>query len=84
MIIGTVDNVMEAKHLNYPPFRINVCCATKTIPAVEEDATTHYLEFKDVQNILAKTNVYIAGVCERYQSNPQKSASLKRTGKYEP
>ncbi len=67
MIINTVDNVMEAKHLNCPPFRINFCRATKTIPAIKEDATTHCVEFKDVQNVLAKTNAYIAGVCERYQ-----------------
>ncbi len=67
MIINTVDNVMEAKHCNCPPFRINFCRATKTIPAIEEDATTHYVEFKDVQNVLAKTNAYITGVCNCYQ-----------------
>jgi hypothetical protein len=67
MIIDTVDNVVEAKHLDCPPFRINFCRATTTIPAIEEDATTHYVELKDVQNILAKTNAYIAGVCEHYQ-----------------
>jgi hypothetical protein len=39
----------------------------KTIPATEEDATTYYVKFKDVQNIPAKTNAYIAGVCKRYQ-----------------
>jgi hypothetical protein len=39
----------------------------KTIPAIEKDATTHYVEFKDVQSVLAKTNAYIAGVCKRYQ-----------------
>jgi hypothetical protein len=67
MIIDTVNNVMEAKHLDCPPFRINFCCTTKTIPAIEEDATTHYVELKDVQNVLAKTDAYIAGVCECYQ-----------------
>jgi hypothetical protein len=67
MIINIVDNVVEAKHLNCPPFRIDFRCTTKTIPAIEEDATTHYVEFKDVQNVLAKTNAYIAGVCKCYQ-----------------
>ncbi len=67
MIIDTADNVMEVKHLDCPPFRNDFHRAMKTIPAIEEDATTHYVEFKDVQNILAKTNAYIAGVCERYQ-----------------
>jgi hypothetical protein len=67
MIINTVNNIVEAKHLDCPPFRIGFCCATKTIPAIKEDATTHYTEFKDVQNILAKTNAYIAGVCKHYQ-----------------
>jgi hypothetical protein len=66
MIINTVDNVVDAKHIDCPPFRINFCHATKTIPAIEEDATTHYVEFKDVQNVLAKTNAYIAGVCNHY------------------
>ncbi len=67
MIINTINNVVEAKHLDCPPFKIDFCCATKTIPAIEEDATTHYVEFKDVQNILAKTGAYIAGVCKHYQ-----------------
>jgi hypothetical protein len=67
MIIDTVNNVMEAKRLDCPPFRIDFCRTMKTIPAIEEDATTHYAEFKDVQNILAKTKAYIAGVCKHYQ-----------------
>ncbi len=67
MIINTANKVVEAKHLNCPPFMINFCCAMKTIPEIEEDATTHYVEFKDVQNVLAKTDAYIAGVCEQYQ-----------------
>jgi hypothetical protein len=67
MIINTIDNVVEAKHHDCPPFRIDFRRATKTIPAIKEDATTHYVEFKDVQNVLAKTNAYITGVCKRYQ-----------------
>ncbi len=58
MIINTINNIVEAKHLDCPPFRINFCCTKKTIPAIEEDATTHYVEFKDAQNILAKTVTY--------------------------
>jgi hypothetical protein len=45
MIINTVSNNVEAKHLDCHPFRINFCRTTKTIPAIEEDATTHYVEF---------------------------------------
>jgi hypothetical protein len=41
--------------------------AQQTILAIEEDATTHSVEFKDVQNLLAKTNAYTAGVCKGYQ-----------------
>ncbi len=68
MIINTIDNVVEAKHLNCPPFRIDICRSTKTIPAIKEDATTHYIEFKDAQNVLvAKTDAYIAGVFKHYQ-----------------
>ncbi len=49
MIINTINIVVEAKHCNCSPFRIDFLCATKTIPAIEEDATTHYVKFKDVQ-----------------------------------
>jgi hypothetical protein len=67
MIIDTIDNIVEVKHLDCPPFRTGFCHAAKTIPAIEEDATTHYVEFKDVQNVLAKTDAYITGVCKHYQ-----------------
>jgi hypothetical protein len=67
MIIDTIDNVVEAKHLDCPLFKIDFRHTTKTIPAIEEDATTHYIEFKDVQNVLAKTKAYIIGVCKCYQ-----------------
>jgi hypothetical protein len=78
MIIDTVDNVVEAKHLNCPPFRIDFFCATRTVPAIQEDATTHYLEFKGVQNVLAKTDTYITGVCKHYQLvNPPKKRISK-------
>jgi hypothetical protein len=44
MIINFVDKVVEAKHLNCPPFKIDSCCATKTIPAIDDRApTTHYI-----------------------------------------
>jgi hypothetical protein len=43
MIIDYVDNVVEAKHLDCPPFNIKFCRAMKHIPAFEDDATTHYV-----------------------------------------
>jgi hypothetical protein len=33
MIINFIGKVVKAKHLNWPPFTINFCLATKTIPA---------------------------------------------------
>jgi hypothetical protein len=68
MIIDTVNNVVEAKHLDCPPFPINFHLATKNIPAFDEDATTHHVEFEDVHGILQKTNAFIAGVCKCIQS----------------
>ncbi len=68
MIIDTVDNVAEAKHLDCPPFLIDFCHATKNIPALDKDATTHYVEFEDVHGILQKTDSYIARVCDGIQS----------------
>jgi hypothetical protein len=67
MIIDTVDNMVEATHLNCPPFPIDFCCTTKNIPALDKDATTHYVEFKDVHGILKKTDSYIARVCDGIQ-----------------
>ncbi len=68
MIIDTVDNVVEAEHLNCSPFPIDFCHATKNIPALNKDATTHYVEFKDVHGILKKTDSYITRVCNGIQS----------------
>ncbi len=69
MSIDTINKVVEVKHLNCPPFKINFCRAAKTIHAIAKDATTmHYVKFEDVQNVLQKTDTYIAGVCKRYQS----------------
>ncbi len=59
MIIDTIDNIMEVKHLDCPPLRTNFCHATKTIPAIKEDATTLFIKFKDVQNVLAKNGTYV-------------------------
>ncbi len=72
MILDFNDNVVQAKHFNCPPFPIDFCHATKTIPAFKDDKgpKTNYIEFKDVQQILQKTDAYIAGVCERIQSVP--------------
>jgi hypothetical protein len=71
MIINFVDKVVEAKRLNCPPFKIDFRRATKTIPATDNKApTTHYIEFKNVQQILQKTDACIAGVCKQLQSEP--------------
>ncbi len=67
MIINCVDNVVDAKYLNCPPFPINFCRATKTLPAVDDDTTTHYVEFEDVHGILKKTDSFVAGVCNNFQ-----------------
>ncbi len=72
MILDFNDNVVQAKNLDCPPFPIDFCQALKTIPAIknDEDPKTHYIEFEDVQQILQKTNAYIAGVCGSIQSVP--------------
>ncbi len=67
MIIDTVDYVVEAMHLNCPPFPIDFHCTTKNILAFDDNATTHYVAFKDMHGILQKTNVFIAVVCDRIQ-----------------
>jgi hypothetical protein len=67
MIIDTVNNMVEAKHLDCPPFPTDLCRATKNIPALNKDATTHYVEFKDVHGMLKKTDSYIARVCNGIQ-----------------
>jgi hypothetical protein len=63
MIIDFINSVVEAKHLDCPPFPFDFCCAMKTILA-DDASTTNYIEFKDVQHILQKTSAYIAGVCK--------------------
>ncbi len=78
MIINYIDNVVEAKHLDCPPSKIKFCHATKHIPAIDDDATTHYIEFEDVHGILQKTNAYIAGLCKRIQL--AKSPTVSNSG----
>jgi hypothetical protein len=68
MIINTVDNVVDAKHLDCPPFPINFCCATKKIPVFADNATTHFVAFKDMHGIIQKTDTFIAGVSDCIQS----------------
>ncbi len=71
MIIDFVDDVVEAKNLECPPFKINFWRAAKTVPANHKEVpTTHYIEFKDVKQILLKTNAFIAGVCKRLKLAP--------------
>jgi hypothetical protein len=49
----------------------------KTIPATDNKApTTHYIKFKNVQQILQKTDAYIAGVCEQLQLDPLSKVKL--------
>jgi hypothetical protein len=79
MIIDYIDNVVEAKHLDCPPFKIEFRRATKHIPAFEDDATTHYVEFEDVHGILQKTDAYIAGLCESIQSAKSPTVSNSET-----
>jgi hypothetical protein len=79
MIISTVNNAVEAKHLDCPPFLIDFCGATKNIPAFADNATTHYVAFKDVHGTLQKTNVFIAGVCNCIQSANSTKVNNSRT-----
>jgi hypothetical protein len=47
MIINFVDEVVEAKRLDCPLFKIDFCCTMKTIPATDDEApTTHNIEFE--------------------------------------
>jgi hypothetical protein len=54
MILDFNDNVVQAKNLDCPPSPIDLCHTTKTIPAIKDDKDpkTHYIEFKEVQQIL--------------------------------
>jgi hypothetical protein len=72
MIIDFVDEVVEAKNLDCPHFKIDFRRAAKTVPAVESEVpTTHYIEFEDVQRVLRKTDAFIARVCNRVVSEPR-------------
>jgi hypothetical protein len=80
MIIDTVNDVVEAKHLICEPFPIKFCRATKYVPAIPDDrAAINYIEFEEVQSIIAKTDAYIAKVCAS-----STSSSLKRVRITEP
>ncbi len=78
MIIDIVDNIVEAKHLDCPPFPINFHRATKNIPAFADNATTHYIAFEDVHGILQKTDAFITGVCNCIQSANSTKVSNSR------
>jgi hypothetical protein len=67
MIVDFTDNVVDAKYLICPPFPIKFCRATKTIPA-DGAHPMSYIAFKDVQQVLQKTNAYITGVCKGFTS----------------
>ncbi len=63
MIIDTVNNVVEAKHLVCELFPIKFCRATKYVPAISDDrAAILYIEFREVLSIIKKTDAYIAKV----------------------
>jgi hypothetical protein len=79
MVIDTIDNVVDAKYLNCPPFPINCCHATKTLPAIDDNTTTHYLEFEDVHGVLKKTDAFVAGVCNDFQSAKPNNPSNSET-----
>ncbi len=71
MIIDFADKVVKTKNLECPPFKIDFRHATKTVPANHTKVpTTHYIKFEDVQQILLKTDTFIAGVCKRLKSAP--------------
>jgi hypothetical protein len=71
MIIDTVDNVVEAKHLVCEPFPIEFCCATKYVPAISDKrAAICCIKFEEVQSIIAKTDKYSAIVCASNKTLP--------------
>jgi hypothetical protein len=41
MVIDIIDNVVDAKYLDCPPFPIDFHHATKKLPAIDYDTTTH-------------------------------------------
>jgi hypothetical protein len=55
MVINIVDNIVDTKYLNCPPFPINFFCTTKNLPAIND-------------GILKKTDTYVAGVRKKFQS----------------
>jgi hypothetical protein len=63
MIIDTVDNVVEAKHLVCEPFPIKFRRTTKYVPAISNNhPTIRYIEFREVLSIIEKTDADIAKV----------------------
>ncbi len=64
MIIDTVNNVVDAKHLVCEPFPIEFQSTTKYVPAISDDrAAICYIEFREVLSIIKKTDAYIVKVC---------------------
>ncbi len=79
VIINITDNAVDMKYLDCPPFLINFCRATKTLPAIDDNTTTHYVEFKDVHDILKKTNAFVAEVCNNFQLAKPNNVSNSET-----
>ena len=80
MVIDYIDNVVEAKHLDCPPFKIEFRRATKH----NDDATTHYVEFEDVHGILQKTDAYIAGLCRSEERRVGKECTVLCRSRWSP
>jgi hypothetical protein len=57
---------------------LNFATQQKNIPAIDDDATTHYVEFEDVHSILQKTDAFIAGMCDCIQSAKSSNVSNSR------
>jgi hypothetical protein len=85
MIINTVDNIVEAKHLDCPQFQIYFSCTTKNIPAFAVDATTHYVAFEECMAFFGRPTPS-SQECAIISSQPilLKSATPERTGTWKP
>jgi hypothetical protein len=61
------------------PIRNQFLPRNKTLPAIDDDTTTHYIEFKDVHSILKKTDSFVAGVCNNFQLAKSNTISNSET-----
>jgi hypothetical protein len=62
------------------PHSQSIFAAQQNLPAIDDDTTTHYyVEFEDVHGILKKTNAFVAGVCDNFQSAKPNNVSNSET-----